>query len=333
MDALSVAKCLLRLLRAEILRMRSEQNRQRRRSERCSDASGEIATLEYELSDLQRRDVNRSDAMRALRSQVCALESQLSAKDALESKSSSSIPHVDVRHVWYHTSGEEEVDNAPLQATIEQLQSAHKSRLELLDSELREATEGRSRAEEQLRKSTQELAAALANLDAEIEARELLEDRLKRLEASNMPASPPAFNADNSSLASVELQEVWEVNAALEARTRQLAEDQLHAESAAATARQALEIAEERATASTGLMRIARAELSASSSRLSARETDCLRLEERNVMLTRENERLVKRMSAERLHLEAMAALERMARTSGDMLRKVEIAQAILTPN
>lgn len=314
--------------------MRSEQNRQQRWSNRCSDASGEIAALEHELSDLQLRDADRSDAMRALRSQVSALESQLSANDVADSKSSTSIPRVGVRYVEYCTRGQaEQADQAPLQATIEELRSAHKSRLELLDCELREATEGRLRAEEQLRESMQELAVTLANLEAEIEARELLEDRLKRLEASNMPASPPAFDADDGCLASQELREVWEANAALEARSLQLAEDQLHAESAAATARQALQTAEERATASTGLMRIAHAELSATSARLSARETDCLRLEERNVVLSRQNAKLVKRMSAERLHLDAMGALERMARTSGEMLRKVEIAQAILTPH
>lgn len=332
MDALSAAKLLLRLLRAEILRLRKELNRQRRLSDRSLDASGEIAALEQELADLHRRDVDRRNAMRTLRLQVCALENQLAAADDTDSKTCVPIRPVASGCVTDGAYGEDEhTDQAPLWATIEELRSAHKARLELLDGELCKAIEGRLNAEDQLGESKQELAATVTALEAEVESRELLQDKLKRLEDSNVPPSP-IVGAEDGCLATLELQEVWEANAALEARTRQLTEDRLHAEFAAATARQALQTAEQRASASTGLMRIASAELSATSGRLSARETDCVMLTQRNTVLSRDNARLSRRMSAERLHLEAMESLERMARTSGEMLRKVEIAQAILTP-
>lgn len=85
--ALLVSTALLRLLRAEVVRVRNEheaaESRVRRVSSRADMASSEIAALEEEVSSLQAQDLANGDMIRSLRQRVTELEESLTDREEM----------------------------------------------------------------------------------------------------------------------------------------------------------------------------------------------------------------------------------------------------------
>jgi len=83
---LLVSTALLRLLRAEVIRLRNQndavESRLRRVNFRADSAANEIALLEEDVSSLQERDSASSDIIRSLRQQIVALEERLTDREA-----------------------------------------------------------------------------------------------------------------------------------------------------------------------------------------------------------------------------------------------------------
>lgn len=183
---LLVSSALLRLLRAEVVRVRNEhaavESRLRRANSRADSAASEIALLEEDASALQVRDSASSDVIRSLRQQVAALEERLTDREEkLSEKEDELLTARQSSRSSLETSCGQSSSRGCLESDDDSDadSASGMSRLEETESLLRSERGGRKALEDRLALAQTQLSNGAA--DAEVLRQELDEARLENV--------------------------------------------------------------------------------------------------------------------------------------------------------